>query len=139
VTQIGKQPTRHRFILNPYSEERFASCPKCHDPTEQRKFPLMIHVQPLNPVTINKTCCYCASCDLIIAHAHELEEQLGILFEKHNPGLIGNEYLVMGTLDHDVWERSRQIPLSIPEMASKLYVFREVLLICADRSHRLSN
>ena len=51
VNQIGKQPTRYRFILNPYSDERFASCPKCHGMTEQRKFPLMIHVHPLDPVS----------------------------------------------------------------------------------------
>lgn len=129
MNQIGKQPTRHCFILNPYSDERFASCPKCHGLTEQRKFPLMIHVHPLNPVTINKTCCYCSHCDLIIAHKDELEEQLALLFETHNPEIIGNEYLVMGTLDHDVWDRGRRVPLAIPEMVSKLYVFQEVLLI----------
>jgi len=28
VTQTEKRPTRHRFILNPFPEERFASCPK---------------------------------------------------------------------------------------------------------------
>jgi hypothetical protein len=47
VTQTEKRPTRHRFILNPYPEERSASCPKCDGLTEQRKFPLMIHVHPL--------------------------------------------------------------------------------------------
>ena len=54
MNQIGKLPTRHRFILNPYSGQRFASCPKCLGLTERRKFPLMIHVHPLDPVTINK-------------------------------------------------------------------------------------
>jgi hypothetical protein len=129
VNQTGKQPTRHRFILNPYSAEPFGSCPTCEGSTEQRKFPLMIHVHPQNPVTINKTCCYCAHCDLIIAQKDELEEQLALLFKQHDPALIGNEYLVMGTLDHDFWERGRQTPLSILEMVSKLYVFQEVLLI----------
>jgi hypothetical protein len=38
VTQIGKQPPRHRFILNPYPEERFAFCPECNGRTEPRKF-----------------------------------------------------------------------------------------------------
>ncbi len=61
MTQFDKQPTRHRFILNPYPEERFASCPKCVGLTEQRKFPLLIHVHPLNPVAINKTCFYCCA------------------------------------------------------------------------------
>ena len=53
-----------------------------------------------------------------------------LLFEKHMiRKLIGNEYLVMGTLDHDVWDRGRRVPLTIPEMVSKLHVFQEVLLI----------
>jgi hypothetical protein len=129
MTPKHDRPTRHRFILNPYCQERFASCPKCRGLTEERKFPLMIHVHPLNPVTINKTCRFCASCDLIIAHKDELEEQLVALFEIHNPEIVGNEYLVMGTLDHDVWDRGRRFPLSISEMVSELYVFQEVLLI----------
>jgi hypothetical protein len=129
VNQIGKQRTRHRFILNPYAGERFASCPKCLGLTEQSKFPLMIHVHPLNPVVINKTCCYCARCDLIIAHKDDLEEQQALLFERHSPALIGSEYLVMGTLDLDVWERGRRIPLTTQELVANLYIFEEVLLI----------
>jgi hypothetical protein len=43
--------------------------------------------------------------------------------------LIGNEYLVMGTLNHDAWERGCRIPLTVPEMLANLYVFKEVLLI----------
>ena len=61
VTQPNNRPRRHRFILNPYSEERFAFCPDCDGPTEQRKFPLLIHVEPRNPVALNKTCCYCGA------------------------------------------------------------------------------
>jgi hypothetical protein len=129
VTQIDKQPRRHRFILNPYPEERFAFCPKCDGPTEQRKFPLLIHVEPRNPVALNKTCCYCPSCDLIIAHRDELEVQLSALFANQDPARFGRAYLVMGTLDHDVWDRGLRIPLSIPEMLANLYVFQEVLAI----------
>jgi len=138
MTQIGKQSPHHRFILNPYSEERFAFCPECDRPTEQRKFPLMIHVDPLNPVIVNKTCRYCLRCDLIIAHRDELEAQLEMLFDQHNPEVIGNDYLVIGTLDHDVWERGCQTPLTIPEMIANLHDFQEVLRIePADRrGHR---
>jgi len=129
VTQLGKQPPRHRFALNPYPEEQFTSCPGCYGLTEQRKFPLVIHVDPRNPVAINKTCRYCPRCDLIIARKDELEAQLAMLLEKHHPALIGNDYLVMGTLDHDDWERGRQTPLTLPELVAKLYIFQEVLHI----------
>ena len=129
MIRIGKQSPRHRFILNPYSWERFASCPECGGRTEARKFPLMIHVEPRNPVALNKTCCYCPRCDLIIAHRDELEAQLVVLFEKQDPAMIGNDYLVIGTLDHDVWERGRRDPLPIPEMLARLHDFQEVLRI----------
>ncbi len=88
---IDNHPRRHRFILNPYAEERFAICPKCDRPTEQRKFPLLIHVEPRNPVALNKTCCYCSSCDLIIAHQDELEIQLSELFANRDPESFGRE------------------------------------------------
>jgi hypothetical protein len=138
VAQLGKQPHRHDFILNPYSTERFTSCPQCDGLTEQRKFPLVIHVEPRNPVAINKTCCYCPRCDLIIAQKDELEAQLAILFEEHSPALIGNDYLVLGTLDLDDWERGRQTPLPIPELLDKLYIFQDVLQIqpADQESHR---
>jgi hypothetical protein len=127
VTRLDEQPRRHRFILNPYSEERFAFCPRCDRATKQRKFPLLIHVEPRNPVALNKTCCYCRRCDLIIAHQDELELQLAALFANRDPTTLGREYLVMGTLDHDVWDRGLRIPLSIPEMLANLHVFQEVL------------
>jgi hypothetical protein len=129
MTRIGKQTPRHRFILNPYAEERFAICPECNRPTEQRKFPMLIHVDPRNPVSVNKTCCYCPDCDLLIAHRDEVEAQLAALFEGRNPELIGNDYLVIGTLDPDVWERGRQTPLTIPEMMENLHDFEAVLRI----------
>ncbi len=129
MERFGKQAPRYRFILNPYSRERFALCPDCQDPTEQRKVPLLIHVDPHNPVAINKTCCYCPRCDLLIAHRDELEAQLAVLFQEHNPQLIGHDYLVLGTLDHDVWERGGTTPLNIPEMIDNLHDFLDVLRI----------
>jgi SEC-C motif len=138
MTQLGNRPPRHRFALNPYPEELFASCPRCDGLTEQRKFPLLIHIDPRNPVALNKTCCYCPRCDLIIARKDELEAQLAALFEQQNPALIGNDYLVMGTLDHDDWERGRHTPLTLPEMVAKLHVFQEVLQLepVDPQSHR---
>jgi hypothetical protein len=126
MTPISKKPRRHRFILSPYAEERFDSCPGCHGPTEERKFPLVIHVEPRNPVCINKTCRYCPRCDLIIAQKDEVEQQLSFV-SAHYPGPIGPEYLVMGTLDHDDWDRSRRTALSLPELVEKVDIFQEVM------------
>ncbi len=83
--RLGKQPPRYRFFLNPYSDVRFTSCPQCGQGTKQRKLPLVIHVDPINLLSINKTCRYCPACDLLIAHKDEIEQQLS----QHRPGNIG--------------------------------------------------
>jgi hypothetical protein len=128
VKQLGKQPRRHYFFLNPYRDARFSYCPKCEAKTRQRKFPLVIHIEPRNPVILNKTCRYCPGCDLIIAHQDEIEAQLHTLFTEHNPGLIGNDYLVMGTVDRAIWRRSRKTPMPIQKLLDHLHVFKDELL-----------
>jgi len=66
--RLGKQPPRYRFFLNPYTDVRFTTCPQCRGKTSQRKLPLVIHIDPLQLVALNKTCRYCPRCDLLIAH-----------------------------------------------------------------------
>lgn len=125
--RLGKQSPRYRFLLNPYRDRRFAICPDCEGRTLLRKVPLVIHVDPLNPVVINKSCRYCPACDLLIAHQDEIEQQLAALFSKRAPEQIGNDYLVLGTLDRDVWKRGVAQPLAIQEMVEHLHDFVEVL------------
>lgn len=125
--RLGKQPPRYRFFLNPYGDVRFTSCPQCGKRTKQRKLPLVIHVDPLNPVSINKTCRYCPTCDLLIAHKDEIEQQLTLLFTQRDPSLIGNDYLVVGTQDRTDWRRGMKTPLTIQEMLDSLHDFAEVL------------
>ena len=124
---LGKKPRRHDFFLNPYRDWRFSSCPQCGEKTRVRKFPLVIHVEALNPVALNKSCRYCPPCDLIIAHQDEIETQLMILFSERDPSMVGNEYLVMGTLDRAIWRQSRKEPMPIGELLDHLYVFAQVL------------
>jgi hypothetical protein len=125
--RLGKQPPRYRFLLNPFRDRRFAVCPDCEGRTLLRKVPLVIHVDPLNPVAINKSCRYCPRCDLLMAHKDEIEQQLARLFAIRAPELIGKDYLVLGTLDRDVWKRGVAEPLAIQEMVEELHDFVEVL------------
>ena len=46
VPRLGKQPPRHRFFLNPYTDVRFTTCPQCGGKTRVRKLPLVIHIDP---------------------------------------------------------------------------------------------
>jgi hypothetical protein len=125
--RLGKQPPRYRFLLNPFRDRRFAICPDCEGRTLLRKVPLIIHVDPVNPVAINKSCRYCPKCDLLIAHEDEIEQQLAALFSKRTPDLLGNNYLVIVTLDRDGWKRSVAEPLAIQAMVEHLHDFAEVL------------
>jgi thiol-disulfide isomerase/thioredoxin len=128
-SRLGKLPPRHIFILNPYTDARFTRCPMCEEKTKLRKFALFVHVDPMSPVVLGKTCRYCPPCDLLIVHKDELEEQLVALFVEHNPDLIGNDYMVMGTVERKVWREGIKHPKPIKEIMENLHDFEEVRTI----------
>jgi hypothetical protein len=78
-------------------------------------------------VALNKTCRYCPGCDLLIVHQDELEALLTAFFTEHNPAVIGNDYLALGTLDRADWQRGTQAPLSIQAMVEHLHDFKAVV------------
>ncbi len=96
---------------------------------KQRKLPLWIHVDPMNPVALNYTCRYCPDCDLLIAHQDDLETLLAQLFSHYDPSIIGNDYLVLGTVERQAWRESLKQPKSTPEMLEHLHDFEEVLTV----------
>ena len=125
--RLGKQPPRYRFFLNPYRDARFTSCPQCGAKTHSRKLPLVIHIDPMQLVALNKTCRYCPHCDLLIAHQDQIEAFLAAFFGQHRPEIVGNDYLVVGTEDRAVWSRGVRTPLPIPEALEHLHDFAEVV------------
>jgi hypothetical protein len=127
VRRLGKQPPRYRFFLNPYPDVRFTTCPQCGAKTRVRKLPLVIHIDPLQLVALNKTCRYCPSCDLLIAHQDELEAWLAAFFGQQKPEVVGNDYLVVGTEDRAAWRRGTRTPLTTRELLADLHDFAEVV------------
>jgi len=55
LRRLGKLPPRFKFFLNPYTDVRFTTCPNCEGRTRQRKLPLVIHVDPQSPLSLNMT------------------------------------------------------------------------------------
>jgi hypothetical protein len=102
--RIGKLPPRYGFMLNPFSEMRLSSCPKCDKLTYPRKFALLIHVEGWGPFVFGKTCKYCSRCELIMAHQDELEWELANTFERLAPDVVGNEYFVVGSVERKTWK-----------------------------------
>ena len=56
-------------------------------------------------MALGKTCKYCARCELIMVHKDELEAELTYSFSKVAPEYIGNDYLVIGTVEKSVWKK----------------------------------
>lgn len=124
--QLKPANRRHYFFLNPYKDAAFTKCPKCESKTMVRKFPLVIHIEPAQMFVLNKTCRYCTRCELIIARKSDVEALMTACFEDKNPEIIGNEYLVMGTLEKHDW-RARDTKNEDPEETIKcMFVFKDV-------------
>ena len=98
---------------------RVSRCPFCDRKTGQRKLPLFIHIDPHYPIALNYTCRYCRHCDLLIAHKHEIEHLLTEMFARSDPAVIGNEYMVMGTMDKKAWREGLKQPKPVAEMLDK--------------------
>jgi hypothetical protein len=102
--RLGKLPPRYSFILNPHKNLRLSKCPRCQKLTYTRKFALLIHIDGFGSIVLGKTCRYCSRCELIMAHQNELEGELALNLSRLAPGMIGNDYLVLGTIDKKVWK-----------------------------------
>jgi len=107
--QKPKVKEAYSFILNPHPEYRLSTCPKCHvKKTFIRKFALAIDVEGFGLIALGKTCRYCASCKLIMVHQLELEAELSWTFQTRAPEVIGNAYLVFGTMNKSTWQNGLQ-------------------------------
>lgn len=127
--RLGKLPPKYRFILNPYVDARFSSCPSCEQPTKLRKLPFFVHVDPRLPVVLNMSHRYCPTCDLIILHRDRLEALLLQLFPDRELEALRQQYLVMGTIERSAFRASLKTPLSIPEALEHLHDFVEHLTV----------
>jgi hypothetical protein len=65
--------------------------------------------------------------NLLIAHQDDVEHFLASFFMEQKPEVIGNDYLVIGTLDRAVWKRGTQQPLNLQETLEALHDFKEVI------------
>ena len=119
-------PPWHYFFLNPYQDCAFTKCPKCNKKTKVRKYPLVIHIEPAQILNLNKTCKYCTECDLVIVKQADIEAQIAACFEMERPSIIGDDYLVIGTLDRPDWKESRGNS-DTSNVLAKVHPFKDML------------
>jgi hypothetical protein len=113
---LGGLSPKYGFIVNPYPEERVSRCPLCDRKTGQRKIPILIHVNPKHLIALNYTCRYCRDCDLLIAHKHQIEHYLTVLFSQLSLDVIGNDYLAIGTVEKSAWKEGLKQQQSIDKL-----------------------
>jgi hypothetical protein len=123
--QFGGQTPKYSFVLNPYHDLRFSRCPYCEHKTGQRKIPFLIHVKPVHSIALNYTCRYCSKCDLLIVHKHDLEHLLTEMFRRYDPEVIGNEYLIIGTVEKSAWRDGLHHPKSGADILPHVSNFKE--------------
>lgn len=87
----------------------------------------MIHIDQGGLVSLNKTCRYCPDCELLIAHQDEIESHLASLFATLAPKVIGNDYMVVGTLDRPDWKRGVVGKMTIEEIIEALHDFKDMV------------
>lgn len=127
-TTLGKRPPRYSFILNPYSDIRVSSCVKCKKLTYVRKFSLLIHVDDFGLITLGKSSRYCPKCELIVTHQDELETELAIMFTERNCAeMIGNPYMVIGTVDLKMWKQFMVNPGNLEQVLNASADFLKIL------------
>ena len=105
-TRIGKLPPRYSLLLNSHAEVRLSKCPKCQKVTHLRKFALLIHIDEWGPWALGKTCRYCSRCELVMVQRAELEADLAHGLSQRAPQVIGNDYLVLGTMEKKIWQKA---------------------------------
>ena len=131
--QLGKLPPRYRFALNQYAETRWSKCPRCSKLTYMRKFPLLIHIDGFGLLILGKTCRYCPKCEFIIAHQDDLEHYMTEIFSESYPGVVGNEYLVIGTVETKAWREGMSKRLKIEEILEHTSDIRNHLVLHYER------
>jgi hypothetical protein len=97
--------------------------------TRVRKLPLVIHIEGRGLLILRKTCRLCVACDMVIVHQHELEPLIGPRLRKIEGSRRPLDYLVLGTVDSDVWRRGVTGGVSFDELVSNMADFRKHMQI----------
>jgi thiol-disulfide isomerase/thioredoxin len=125
----SRLPDLHDFFLNPYEDVRFSTCPICNNKTKIRKKPFLIHIDPRQLLILNMSGPYCPYCDLMILHKDVMEELMANAFHERRPEIVGNPYLVLGTVERSFWLRSLKESLDPQTIFANLHSFKNALVI----------
>lgn len=119
---MGSLPARYSFALNPHAAARFTTCPRCKAKTRVRKIPFVIHVDGAGLVVLRKTCRLCVNCELVIVHQDELEPLIAASVAQAIA--TKPKYLVLGTVDPQMWRRGLSDGVMVDELTQYMADFK---------------
>ncbi len=123
---MGALRPRYSFVLNSDQEAGFTRCPRCEAKTRIRKFALVIHVEEFGLVHLGKTCRLCTGCEVLIAHQAEIEQLLSTLLGR---AIDSQKFLVLGTVDRQVWRRGLAHPVSLDAVKKHMADFKAYMRV----------
>jgi hypothetical protein len=126
-TRLGALPPRYSFALNPHTDYRATSCPRCNTKTRVRKIPLVIHVEGVGLLILRKTCRLCLPCEVVIVHQAEIEAE--IKASAGQGAAATPDYLVLGTVSPRVWRQGLSGDMKIDELVRDMADFKAYLQI----------
>ncbi len=130
VPQLGALPSRYSFVLHPDVRDRFTRCPRCNAQTRLRKLPLVIHVEhPAGArlTILGKTCRLCVVCEMLIAHAADITQQLvasGVAAEGDAPDSV-----VLGTVAPRVWRAGLARGVTLEAVRTSMADFKQYMRV----------
>ena len=92
-----------------------------------RKLPFLVHVDPRHLAILNMTAAYCPADGLLILHKDKLEGLLAATFATRSPEILGNDYLVIGTMERSASRRASIGELAMRDTFDYLHDFKECL------------
>ncbi len=125
---MGALTPRYSFVLNAQTEVRFTTCPGCQAKTRLRKLPLAIHAEGVGLFILRKSCRMCVACDMLIVHQDELEPIITARLRGEGASRP-LDYLVLGTVESQVWRRGLTGGVSFGELVRNMADFRRHMQI----------
>ena len=125
------QPAKYYFYQNPHDYYKWTKCPKCENKTKLRKYCLTIHYQEKSAnfhqiVSLNKSCKFCPSCELIIAQQSEIESYLQQIIQGFGFSFNPENYLVFGTMDRKDWKKGQEEVFQSKDALEVISPFKDV-------------
>ncbi len=68
---------------------------------------------------------YCPRCDLLILHQDNGEAMIAFSWQQSALWLLGNEYLILGTVKRQAWREGQQQPDDLKMGLDNLQAFKE--------------